>query len=133
MSDEIKVNPEEMRAAIQQMSNDLASVEGSISNVKCEITKNTCKNVVDFSQKVSDINAKMMSYIGKFKQNVTALGQAVNMVEDMDKSLKSAIVGQSTSAKIIAQQQNAQQQPVGTYDYKPSTSSGGNNYQYTYH
>lgn len=123
---EIKVNPEAVKASIQQMSNDLSSVEGSIANIKCEITSNTCKNVVDFGQKVSEINAKLTAYVGKFKQNITSLGQAVNMVEEMDKSLKNAIAGQSTYAKAH------QPQHVGSSNYQEPGVGSSNGYQYTY-
>lgn len=136
-ADEVKVNPEEIKKAIQQMSNDLASVDAGAGKVKCEITKNTCQSVVDFGQKITEIGTKMTTYIGKFRQNLAALGRAVDMVEAMDKSLKEAIAGQSTSAKVIEQQKkaeeakkSAQSTPVGTYDYKPSTSSGKTSYSY---
>lgn len=96
---EIKVNPEQMRAAINQMKLDIRSVETSAGQVKCEITKNTCKSVVDFGQKVTELGTKMTAYTGKFNQNLSALGRAINMVEEMDKALQFGINQVPTSSK----------------------------------
>lgn len=135
-ANEVKVNPAEIKKTIQQMSNDLAAVDAGAGKVKCEISKNTGQSVVDFGKKVTEIGTKMTAYTGKFRQNLAALGRAVDMVEEMDKSLKNAIKGQSTSAKIIEKQKKekkaSQKTPVGTYDYKPSTSTSTSVPKYSY-
>lgn len=109
----IKVNPEELKAAILQISNDIAGVSSEIGQVKFEISKNTCKNITEFKDEVTELTTNITSYIGKYEQNLSALTQKIVTVEELDKILANGVAANSSYDKAVQEQQN-QNKGAGT-------------------
>lgn len=97
--DEIKVDPEELRASVNALATNVHSMNGIIQQFEFNISKNTCKNITEFKTEVDNIKAQCSAYTSKFQQNLTKLLRCADIIEDMDKKISEAVDSQSASAQ----------------------------------